>query len=112
MAASKQWGRSEYWGLSYAWDLQWQLNDRQKSIQKQLIEVCRTVIRPHAIECDASYIYPRQSMEALAGLGLLGLLVPKSLGGMGENHTTAVMVCETIARYGCSSTAMVYDLKR
>jgi alkylation response protein AidB-like acyl-CoA dehydrogenase len=39
---------------------------------------------------------------------LLGLLVPKEWGGRGENHTCAAMVVETIARYGCASTAMCY----
>ena len=37
---------------------------------------------------------------------MLGLLVPKELGGMGENHVASAMVVETVARYGCPSTAM------
>ena len=47
-------------------------------------------------------------MDALAFLGLLGLIVPKEFGGLGQSHVCAAMVVETIARYGCSSTAMVY----
>jgi len=47
-------------------------------------------------------------MDALASLGLLGLIVPKELGGLGQNHVCVAMVVETIARYGCPSTAMVY----
>ncbi len=46
----------------------------------------------------------------MAELGLLGLLVPKELGGMGENHVAAAMAVETIARYGCPSTAMCYTM--
>lgn len=46
-------------------------------------------------------------MNALASLGLLGLIVPKELGGRGQNHRCSAMVVETIARYGCPSTAMV-----
>lgn len=45
----------------------------------------------------------------MAELGLLGLIVPKEFGGLGENHVCSIMVCETIARYGCPSTAMVYS---
>src|SRR3990172_4046668 len=37
-------------------------------------------------------------------------LVPRSLGGMGENHVAAAMAVETIARYGCPSTAMCYTM--
>ena len=34
--------------------------------------------------------------------------MPKELGGLGQSHVCAAMVVETIARYGCPSTAMVY----
>lgn len=46
-------------------------------------------------------------MKALASQGLLGLIIPKEFGGMGQNHVCMAMVVETIARYGCPSTAMV-----
>ena len=61
------------------------------------------------IHCDKTYQFPRESLEAMAGLGLLGLLVPKELGGLGQSHRCAAMVVETLARYGCPSTAMVYS---
>ena len=61
------------------------------------------------IHCDKTYAFPRESLDALAELGLLGLIVPKSLGGLGYNHVGAAMVVETLSRYGCSSTAMVYS---
>ena len=46
-------------------------------------------------------------MKALASQGLLGLIIPKEFGGLGQNHVCMTMVVETIARYGCPSTAMV-----
>lgn len=57
---------------------------------------------------DEAYTWPRKNFEALAGLGVLGLLVPTALGGRGENHVCASMVVETLARFGCASTAMCY----
>ena len=102
----KKWGDEEYWGIGYEYDPQFFLTDRQKQIQKDLIELCRTTLRDNAIESDKGYIFPRKNFEALASKGLLGLFVPKELGGMGENHVAMVMVCETVARYGCPSTAM------
>ena len=44
----------------------------------------------------------------LAENGFLSLTVPEEYGGMGENHVAFSMVCETLARYGCASTAMCY----
>ena len=34
--------------------------------------------------------------------------MPEEYGGLGENHVAFSMVCETLARYGCASTAMCY----
>ena len=34
----------------------------------------------------------------------------KKYGGMGQNHQCVGMVLETIARYGCASTALVYTM--
>ncbi|WP_017317118.1 acyl-CoA dehydrogenase family protein [Mastigocladopsis repens] len=108
MTATKTWNQEEYWGLGYDFDPQWMLTSVQQELQAKLIELCATVLRPHAIETDRNLTYPRKNFEALASLGLLGLFVPREWGGLGESHTCAVMVAETIARYGCPSTAMCY----
>nr|XP_027230670.1 uncharacterized protein LOC113822334 [Penaeus vannamei] len=110
MAQGKKWGRGEYWGLSSDYDPDWVLTESQKKLRADLMELCRTKIRPHAIHCDRTYTFPRESLDAMAELGLLGLIVPKEFGGLGENHVCCTMVCETIARYGCPSTAMVYTM--
>nr|XP_027222693.1 uncharacterized protein LOC113814829 [Penaeus vannamei]XP_027222694.1 uncharacterized protein LOC113814829 [Penaeus vannamei] len=104
----KPWGRSEYWGLGAEYDPDWVLTEAQKQLRAELIELCRTKIRPRAPHFDRTYEYPRASMNDLAELRLLGLQVPEELGGRGENHVCVSMVAETIARYGCPSTAMVY----
>src|SRR5215475_1633577 len=108
MDSNKLWGSEEFWGLGYQWDPQWLLNARQKDLQSRLIELCRTTLRENAIESDKKLLYPRKNFQALAQLGLLGLIVPREWGGLGENHMCAAMVVETIARYGCASTAMCY----
>ena len=106
----KKWGDEEFWGLGYEFDPQWLLTPRQRTLQKKLIDLCQTELREAAIENDRMLRFPRKNFEALAKLGLLGLLVPKKLGGLGENHVAAAMVTETIARYGCASTAMCYTM--
>lgn len=110
MFGEKSWGGEPFWGLGFEWDPQWLLTDRQKKLQADLIELCRTTLRENAVESDKKLLFPRKNFQALAKLGLLGLIVPKDLGGMGENHVCAAMVVETIARYGCASTAMCYTM--
>lgn len=106
----KQWGSGPFWGISEDYDPDWFLTKQQKKLRADLIEICRAKIRPHAIVCDQTYTFPRESLDALASLGILGLLVPKEMGGLGESNVCAAMVTETIARYGCPSTAMVYTM--
>lgn len=106
----KKWGKGEYWGLSADYDPEWLLTEKQKKLRDDLIELCRVKIRPHAIHCDKVYEFPRESLNAMADLGLFGLVVPKEFGGLGENHRFAAVVVETLARYGCPSTAMIYTM--
>ncbi len=110
MSQTKKWGEEDFWGLGFEWDPQWLLTDKQKNLQAKLIELSRTTLRDNAVESDKKLLFPRKNFEALAKLGLLGLIVPKELGGMGENHVAAAMAVETIARYGCASTAMCYTM--
>jgi alkylation response protein AidB-like acyl-CoA dehydrogenase len=110
MTHAKMWGSEPFWGLDYDWDPQWLLTSQQQDLQSRLIELCRTTLRENAVQSDQELLFPRKNFEALAQLGLLGLIVPPELGGLGENHTCAAMVVETIARYGCASTAMCYTM--
>ncbi|MEM6256059.1 MAG: acyl-CoA dehydrogenase family protein [Cyanobacteria bacterium P01_D01_bin.156] len=96
--------------LGEDFDPQWLLTPKQQALQVKLIELCSTVLRPNAIVSDRELVYPRENFQALASLGLLGLFVPEEWGGLGENHVCAAMVVETIARYGCPSTAMCYTM--
>ena len=108
MLIKNNWHSESFGGLDHDFDPQWMLTPAQQQLQIQLKEKCTTILRPNAKEFDGHRIYPRKNIEVLASLGLLGLLVPKKWGGLGENHTCAAMVVETIARYGCPSTAMCY----
>ena len=110
LTASKKWGTEEFWGLGSMWDPQWMLTDRQRAIQDLIIDLCQKEMRANAVESDRNLLFPRKNFQLLAKHGLLGLIVPKELGGMGENHMAAAMVVETIARYGCPSTAMCYTM--
>ena len=108
MDNTKLWGGEPYYGLDYEFDPQWFLTDEQKKLQRQLIEVCHDVLRPNAATCDESGAYPWESVKALAELRLLGCIVPEKWGGRGENHTGLAMIGETITRYGCPSTGVIF----
>ena len=102
------WGGEPYTGLNREWEPEWFLTDEQRELQQRLIDVCERVIRPEAIIGDRTGAYPHKSLQALADLGILGAVVPKKYGGRGENNVGILMLTETLARYGCPSTTVIY----
>jgi alkylation response protein AidB-like acyl-CoA dehydrogenase len=108
LSEEKMWGSEPYWGLGYDWDPDWLLTDRQKELRSTLIELCQQEMRDNAKRSDDELKFPRRNLELLGEHGFLALTVPEEYGGLGQNHVAYSMVCETIARYGCASTAMCY----
>ena len=106
--AEKMWGAEPYWGLPYDWDPDWFYTDRQKELRATLIELCEREMRANAKRSDDELLFPRRNLELLGEHGFLALTVPEEYGGLGEGHVAYAMTCETIARYGCASTAMCY----
>ena len=106
--AEKMWGDEEFWGLGYDWDPDWVLTEKQIELRTKLIGLCETEMRANAKRSDDELLYPNRNFEILGENGFLALTVPEEYGGLGENHVAFSMVCETIARYGCASTAMCY----
>jgi alkylation response protein AidB-like acyl-CoA dehydrogenase len=102
------WGSEPYWGLGYDWDPDWMLTDKHKELRATLIELCEKELRANAKVSDDELKFPRRNLELLGEHGFLALTVPEEYGGLGQDHVAYSMVCETIARYGCASTAMCY----
>jgi acyl-CoA dehydrogenase len=67
------------------------------------------VLAAHAAHVDRTAEFPAESMRALRGSGLLGLLVPARQGGLGGDLTDLVDVAQMLAG-GCLSTAMIWAM--
>lgn len=61
-------------------------------------EIAATVTRLHAERDDQEARWPRETMEALAAAGLLGLHAPRRVGGHEEGLTALVAVAHQIAK--------------
>ena len=95
-------------GLDPLFDPEFFLDDEQRELKRQLIEICEKEIRPRADHNDRTLTFPRESLEALGPF--LGLLLPTEWGGLGQSHTMLAATTETIARYGDASCAMCYTM--
>jgi isovaleryl-CoA dehydrogenase len=74
--------------------------------QDALGAVIADVVEPHAAAVDTEGRFPRASIDALGGAGLLGLASSTDVGGGGFGIRDAATVIERLAG-ACGSTAMV-----
>ncbi|BBZ18751.1 Rv1679 family acyl-CoA dehydrogenase [Mycolicibacterium gadium] len=70
---------------------------------KQVVDVAAG----NAEQVDADGAFPAAAIDALRGSGLLGLILPEAVGGLGAGPLEFIEVVRELAT-ACGSTAMVY----
>ncbi len=83
------------------------LSSKSQSFADAATKIATDVASPAAADVDAEARYPKESMNALAREGLMGLCVASTAGGKGEGPRTFAAVVEELAM-ACGSTAMIY----
>ena len=58
------------------------------------------------VETDRTHQYPKQAIDALAKLGMLGIFIPEKFGGAGLDHVAYSLVLEELA-VECASTCVI-----
>ncbi len=84
-----------------------QANAFDQSIVDTASKLAVEVFAPAAADIDRAREFPDDNFTALYKSGLLGLLVPKAMGGLDASDTTYVEVIEKIGS-ACASTAMCF----
>ncbi|MEZ0229588.1 MAG: acyl-CoA dehydrogenase family protein [Planctomycetota bacterium] len=85
----------------------YELTAEQAAIVDRAKKIAKDVIEKESAAADRDRKFPRAAMKALGEAGLLGLTLPKKLGGLEQGPRVFAAVVETIAR-ACPSTGMVY----
>jgi len=67
------------------------------------------VLARHARQVDAEARFPSESLAALRGSGLMGLLVPARYGGLGGGLAELAEIAQILAS-GCLSSAMIWSM--
>ena len=70
----------------------------QEMIRRQVREFAEGEIKPVAKNFDETGDFPRDTVAKMAGLGLLGMLVPQDLEGGGLDTVTYAIAIEEVAR--------------
>src|SRR4029077_20305797 len=63
----------------------------------------------HALDVDALSRFPAESFAAAKAQRLLGIMVPKALGGEGLSIADVADVCYQLGQ-SCASTGMIYAM--
>jgi alkylation response protein AidB-like acyl-CoA dehydrogenase len=74
---------------------------------RKAAKIATEVSAPNAADVDERGRFPDETLKSLAAAGLLGLCVPRDLGGQGEGMRAFAGVVEELAA-ACGSSAMVY----
>jgi alkylation response protein AidB-like acyl-CoA dehydrogenase len=85
----------------------YELDADQTAILERAKKIANDVIEKESAAVDRDRKFPRAAMKAIGEAGLLGLTLPKKLGGLEQGPRLYAAVAETFAR-ACPSTGMVY----
>ncbi len=72
-------------------------------------EAAASVAAMHADDVDGQARFPVEAIDAFRRQGLMGILVPESLGGAGASLSDALHVCRILGQ-ACGSGALVYAM--
>ncbi len=81
----------------------------QKRIRDAVEEFARKEIAPQVAALEREERFPREILAGLAGMGVLGMMVPEEYGGSGADALSYVLVIEELARV-CASTAVIVSV--
>jgi cyclohexanecarboxyl-CoA dehydrogenase len=76
-----------------------ELNQEQRSIQQSVHEFAKKELAPKASYWDTQEEFPWEFVKKMAGMGLTGLRLPTSYGGVGADLITTGIALEEVARY-------------
>ena len=86
------------------------LSPEQEMIREMLRQFAQERLAPFAADWDRNHTFPRQALQELAGLGVLGMVVPEQWGGAGLDYLSLVLALEEIAA-GDGATSTIVSVQ-
>jgi alkylation response protein AidB-like acyl-CoA dehydrogenase len=75
-----------------------ELTDEQRDIRSLAARFADEVIAPKATAWDKEHRFPKEVIQQLGELGLMGVCIPTHLGGAGADFLTYILVLEQLSR--------------
>lgn len=89
--------------------MDFQFTDEQLAVREMARDFAQKKVAPLADELDKKSRYPKELVEEMASLKLLGMCVPESLGGAGMDMLSYVLALEEVSE-ACASTGVIMSV--
>ena len=86
-----------------------QLTDEQRQVRDLCRDFSEQELRPNARRWDEEHHFPREAVQKLAEMGLMGVAVPPEWGGAGMDSVAYAVAMEEISR-GCAGTGVIMSV--
>ncbi len=87
--------------------MDFELAEEQEMARNAVREFAQNEIAPRAREYDEAEKFPREQLNGLAELGLLGMIIPEEYGGAGFDSVSYALALEEIAKADSSVAVIV-----
>lgn len=83
------------------------LSEEEALLQETVLDFAKRQIAPRVREMDRDAVMPREIIDGLFNLGVMGIEVPEEHGGAGANFFSAIVAVEALARVDASVSVML-----
>ncbi len=90
--------------------MDFKLNEEQLMIQEMARKFAENELVPYAADWDEEETFPREAVMKMGELGMMGILMPKELGGAGLDMVSYAIILEEISA-GCASTGVTMSVQ-
>lgn len=85
------------------------LTEEQEFLRKTARDFAKSEVLPKAASVDAEHRHPKELVDKMSAMGLMGVAVPDEYGGSGMDVVSYALAIEEIAR-ACASTAVIMSV--
>ncbi|MHC4598790.1 MAG: acyl-CoA dehydrogenase [Planctomycetota bacterium] len=85
------------------------LSEDQEMLRQTVRDFAQEVVKPKAAEIDETGVFPLDTIQKAAELGLMGVAVPDEYGGAGMDYLCYAIAIEEISRV-CATTGVILSV--
>lgn len=89
--------------------MDFELSPEQQALRKEIVRFARAELNGGVMERDRDHRFPHDLWRKCAGIGLTGLPVPETWGGLGLDPLGTALALEAFG-YGCEDSGLVFSV--